>query len=126
MRLMYQIIKGVRKKVNKRKYLRTMCMSLGTAMGIGNITGVASTIANRQRRVLSGCGYHHFWSWERSMQRFFRQNTAMTTRKIRYISKGIGSRKLAAVFLKNDFISGRFRIGIHLGNMENEQKIKVT
>ena len=45
---------------------------------------------------------------------------------IAYISKGLGSRKLAAVFLKNDFISGRFRIGIHLGNMENEQKIKVT
>ena len=64
--LIPHIIKSAKNKGNKRKYLRTMCMSLGTAMGTGNITGVASTIANRQRRVLSGCGYHHFWSWERS------------------------------------------------------------
>ena len=41
---MPKIIEGVRKKQIKEK-MRTMRMSLGTAIGIDNITGVASVIA---------------------------------------------------------------------------------
>ena len=50
MPLVPQIIKRVRKKANKQKYLLTMCMSLGTAMGMGNIKGVV-------------CYCHSRWSW---------------------------------------------------------------
>ena len=48
MPLVPQIIKRVRKKANKQKYLLTMCMSLGTAMGMGNIKGVV-------------CYWHRWW-----------------------------------------------------------------
>ena len=53
---MPQIIKDVRKKANKRKYLWTMCMSLGISMGIDNITGVASVLANGGEGIIMDVG----------------------------------------------------------------------
>ena len=58
----------------------TMRMSLGIAMGIGNITGVASAIAIDGEGDIFLMWDQHFWAWQRSTQRiFFGNNTAMTT-----------------------------------------------
>ena len=101
LRLLPNIFKGMSNKENKCKYVRTMCMSLGTAMGTGNITGVASAIA------IGGAGAV-FWMW---VSAFLGMATVYAENKlserysdddmkgpIAYITKGLGSRRLAAVF----------------------------
>ena len=55
------------KKSKIRKYLQTMCMSLGTEMGISNIKGVASAI-------IIGDGGAVFWMW---VSAFFGMATAL-------------------------------------------------
>ena len=81
--------------------IRTMCMSLGAAMGTGNITGVASAIA------IGGAGAV-FWMWvsaffgmatvyaENILSEKYSDDTAKGP--MAYISKGLGSRKLAYFF----------------------------
>lgn len=81
--------------------LKTFCMSLGTAMGTGNITGIASAIA------IGGPGAV-FWMW---VSAFFgmavvyaentlgaRYRTGSCKGSIAYIRNGLGSRGLAAAF----------------------------
>ena len=99
--LIPHIIKSAKNKENKRRYLRTMCMSLGTAMGTGNITGVASAIA------IGGAGAV-FWMWVSAiigMATVYAENrlsAKYSDDKLKgpmaYITKGIGSRRLAAIF----------------------------
>ena len=81
--------------------LRTACMSLGAAMGTGNITGVASAIA------IGGAGAV-FWMWvsaffgmatvyaENILSEKYSDDTAKGP--MAYISKGLGSSKLAVFF----------------------------
>lgn len=82
--------------------LKTVCMSLGTAMGTGNITGVASALA------IGGPGAI-FWMWVSAffgMALVYSENyLAIVYRKpgvcsgpMAYLSRGLGSRILAAVF----------------------------
>ena len=85
--------------------LRTVCASLGTAMGTGNIIGVSSALA------IGGAG-SVFWMWvsaflgmslvyaENYLSIIFREkNTAFPySGPFVYIEKGLGSKKLAVVF----------------------------
>ena len=82
--------------------LKTVCMSLGTAMGTGNITGVASAIA------IGGAGAV-FWMWVSAffgMAIVYGENyLALTYRRsgecsgpMAYLKYGLGSNVLAAVF----------------------------
>ncbi len=82
--------------------LKTVCMSLGTAMGTGNITGVASAIS------IGGPGAI-FWMWVSAflgMAVVYSENyLAMTYRRtgecsgpMAYLKHGLGSPVLAAVF----------------------------
>lgn len=81
--------------------LKTVCMSLGTAMGTGNITGVASALA------IGGPGAV-FWMWVSAffgMALVYAENSLSvrySDKDIRgpmaYLAKGLGSKGLAAVF----------------------------
>ena len=80
---------------------KTVCMSLGAAMGTGNITGVAAALA---------CGGPGaiFWMWlsaflgialvyaENSLASLYSDDESKGP--MAYISKGLGARKLAAFF----------------------------
>lgn len=82
--------------------LRTVCLSLGTAMGTGNITGVASAVA------IGGPGAV-FWMWVSAffgMALVYGENyLAMTYRRpgeasgpMAYLRHGLGSNTLAVIF----------------------------
>lgn len=81
--------------------LKTVCMSLGAAMGTGNITGVAAAIA------LGGSGAV-FWMWVSAffgMAAIYAENylgaiyrTKDIKGSIAYIRSGLGSKGIAAVF----------------------------
>ena len=93
-------IKSLKNRGHKVQ-LRTICMSLGTAMGTGNITGVASAIS------IGGAGAV-FWMWVSAffgMATVYAENSIsaeFTDKNIRgtmaYIEKGLGSKRLAAFF----------------------------
>ncbi len=82
--------------------LRTVCMSLGTAMGTGNITGVASAIA------IGGAGAV-FWMWisaflgmslvyaENYLSATFSKNSPCKG-PMAYIEHGMGYKRLAVIF----------------------------
>lgn len=80
---------------------RTLCMSLGTAMGTGNITGVASAIA-------AGGAGAVFWMWVSAffgMATVYAENTLSAAYSgkhihgsVAYIEKGVGSKALAVFF----------------------------
>ncbi len=99
-RMFHYFIKNVKKGGNNGQF-RTICMSLGTAMGTGNITGVASAIS------IGGAGAV-FWMWISAffgMATVYAENSLsaqFTDKKVRgtmaYIEKGLGSKCLAAFF----------------------------
>lgn len=80
---------------------KTVCMSLGTAMGTGNITGVASALA------LGGAGAV-FWMWVSAllgMALVYAENSlsviysdSESKGPMAYLSKGLGSRFLSVFF----------------------------
>lgn len=81
--------------------LKTVCMSLGTAMGTGNITGVASALA------IGGPGAV-FWMWVSAffgMALVYAENSLSVRYSdkdcrgpMAYLGKGLGSKALAAAF----------------------------
>jgi len=99
-RMFPYFIKNVKKGGNNGQF-RTICMSLGTAMGTGNITGVASAIS------IGGAGAV-FWMWISAffgMATVYAENSLsaqFTDKKVRgtmaYIEKGLGNKCLAAFF----------------------------
>lgn len=100
LRMFPYFIKNVKKGGNNGQF-RTICMSLGTAMGTGNITGVASAIS------IGGAGAV-FWMWISAffgMATVYAENSLsaqFTDKKVRgtmaYIEKGLGSKCLAEFF----------------------------
>lgn len=99
-RMFPYFFKGIRNNSNKGQF-RTICMSLGTAMGTGNITGVASALQ------IGGAGAV-FWMWVSAflgMATVYAENTlsAQYTDKnvcgtMAYIEKGLGSKRIAGFF----------------------------
>lgn len=97
----FRIIPFFVKNPPDKKQFRTVCMSLGTAMGTGNITGVASAVAT------GGAGAV-FWMWVSAffgMALVYAENSlsvTYSTKDVRgsmaYLSRGLGSRVLAGVF----------------------------
>lgn len=89
------------KKNNGISQFRTVCMSLGTAMGTGNIAGVAAAVAT------GGAGAV-FWMWISAflgMAIVYAENSLSVTYSTKnskgsmaYLSIGLGSRKLAVAF----------------------------
>ncbi|MDE5771202.1 MAG: amino acid carrier protein [Ruminococcus sp.] len=89
------------KKNNGISQFRTVCMSLGTAMGTGNIAGVATAVAT------GGAGAV-FWMWVSAffgMALVYAENSLSVTYSTKdtkgpmaYLKNGIGSRKLAVLF----------------------------
>ncbi len=85
--------------------LKTVCMSLGTAMGTGNITGVASALS------IGGAGAV-FWMWvsaffgmalvyaENYLSVTFSEKSTESSLRgpMAYLKNGLGSKRLAAVF----------------------------
>ena len=100
LRMFPYFIKNAKKGGNNGQF-RTICMSLGTAMGTGNITGVASA------RSIGGTGAV-FWMWISAffgMATVYAENSLsaqFTDKKVRgtmaYIEKGLGSKCLAVFF----------------------------
>ncbi|MDE5556194.1 MAG: amino acid carrier protein [Ruminococcus sp.] len=84
-----------------KKQFRTVCMSLGTAMGTGNITGVASAVA------VGGAGAI-FWMWVSAffgMALVYAENSlsaVYSTKDVKgtmaYLKRGLGSSELAIIF----------------------------
>lgn len=101
LRMIPYIAKNRGNRAVRRAQLRTLCMSLGTAMGTGNITGVASAIA------IGGAGAV-FWMWVSAffgMALVYAENylsAAYSDSSARgpmaYLKNGLGSPRLAAVF----------------------------
>lgn len=99
-RMFPYFIKNVKKGGNNGQF-RTICMSLGTAMGTGNITGVTSAISIGDAGAV-------FWMWISAffgMATVYAENSLsaqFTDKKVRgtmaYIEKGLGSKCLAAFF----------------------------
>lgn len=99
------LIRNGRKESHKNNdgisQFRTVCMSLGTAMGTGNIAGVATAVAT------GGAGAV-FWMWVSAflgMALVYAENSLSVTYSTKdskgpmaYLSIGLGSRKLAVVF----------------------------
>ncbi|MBR3668051.1 MAG: sodium:alanine symporter family protein [Ruminococcus sp.] len=100
-RMFPYIFKRLRRGGNIRPQLKTSCLSLGAAMGTGNITGVASALA------IGGAGAV-FWMWISAflgMATVFAENSlsAVYSEKnikgpMAYLEKGLGSKVLAVVF----------------------------
>ena len=104
LRMFPELVRNVRKSKSSGRGMsqfRTVCMSLGTAMGTGNITGVASALA------LGGPGAV-FWMW---VSAFFGMalvcaENALSSRyssddakgPMAYISKGLGCRRLSLLY----------------------------
>lgn len=97
----FRIIPFFRKNPPDKKQFRTVCMALGTAMGTGNITGVASAIA------IGGAGAV-FWLWVSAffgMALVYAENTLSAIYSdgnikgtMAYLKKGLGSPVLAGIF----------------------------
>ena len=99
------VIKAMRGRESSRSgglsQRRTVCMSLGTAMGTGNITGVAAALA------VGGPGAV-FWMWISAflgMALVYAENSLSVIYSrddekgpMAYMSRGLGSRKLACIF----------------------------
>ena len=100
-RMFPYILKKIWSSNNKRSQFRIFCMSLGTAMGTGNITGVASALH------IGGAGAV-FWMWISAftgMSLVYAENrlSAKYSRKrirgpIAYILFGVRSRTLSLFF----------------------------
>jgi len=92
---------GKRRKNSGFSQRKTVCMALGAAMGTGNITGVSAALA-------AGGPGAIFWMWCSAflgMAVVYAENSlsAVHSEKnvrgpMAYISRGLGSRKLAAFF----------------------------
>lgn len=92
---------GKNRKNQGVSQFKTVCISLGTSMGTGNITGVAAAVAT------GGAGAV-FWLWvsaffgmalvyaENSLSVIYSDKESKGT--MAYLSKGVGSRTLAVVF----------------------------
>lgn len=104
LRLIPWLIRYSRKNNSQNKGIsqfRTVCMSLGTAMGTGNITGVAAAVS------IGGAG-SVFWMWVSAflgMALVYGENclsviysTHDKRGPMAYLEKGVGSRTLAVVF----------------------------
>lgn len=99
--IQFRIIPFLIKNKPNNKQFRTICMSLGTAMGTGNITGVASAVA------IGGEGAV-FWMWISAffgMALVYAENTLSSiysTKNIKgsiaYLANGIRSPLLAGIF----------------------------
>ena len=97
-RLIPYMIKTAHNKEIRKNQFKTMCVSLGAAMGTGNITGVASAIA------IGGAGAI-FWMWISAflgMATVYAENnlsSIYSDKSIKgpmaYLAKGAGSMKLA-------------------------------
>lgn len=98
------LVKNSRKDKNKNSGIsqfKTVCMSLGTAMGTGNITGVAAAVS------IGGAGAV-FWMWISAflgMAIVYAENSLSVIYSSKeergpmaYLEKGLGSRLLASVF----------------------------
>jgi AGCS family alanine or glycine:cation symporter len=101
LRMIPYIFKRLRLSKNKRSQFGIFCMSLGTAMGTGNITGVASAIK------IGGAGAV-FWMWISAfmgMALVYAENSLSAKYSFKsicgpmaYIRFGTGSRLLTVVF----------------------------
>ena len=99
-RMFPYFLKRIKKGGNGSQF-RTICMSLGTAMGTGNIVGVSSAIS------IGGAGAV-LWMWvsaflgmatvyaENSLSALYSDEKVSGT--MAYIEKGLGSKRLAAFF----------------------------
>ncbi|MCM1507660.1 MAG: amino acid carrier protein [Ruminococcus flavefaciens] len=98
--IQFRIVPFFIKNPPDKKQFRTVCMSLGTAMGTGNITGVASAVA------VGGAGAV-FWMWVSAffgMALVYAENSLSaiySTKEVKgsmaYLAKGLGSPVLAGV-----------------------------
>ncbi|HOC35000.1 MAG TPA: alanine:cation symporter family protein, partial [Ruminococcus flavefaciens] len=100
---LYRFMTGSSKNRNNSglSQIRTVCMSLGAAMGTGNITGVAAAVA------IGGAGAV-FWMWISAffgMAVVYAENylsVLYSDKKSRgpmaYLEKGVGSKHLACAF----------------------------
>ncbi len=103
-----RLFSGLKKELSQRRekngglsQLRTVCLSLGAAMGTGNITGVAAALA-------AGGPGAVFWMWVSAffgMALVFAENelsVMFSEKKLRgpmaYLRKGLGSKALAGIF----------------------------
>ncbi len=99
--IQFRIVPFFLKNPPDKKQFRTVCMSLGTAMGTGNITGVASAIA------VGGAGAV-FWMWISAffgMALVYAENSLSVTYStedvkgsMAYLARGLRSPLLAGVF----------------------------
>lgn len=99
--IQFRIVPFFLKNPPDRKQFRTVCMSLGTAMGTGNITGVVSAVA------VGGAGAV-FWMWVSAffgMALVYAENSLSVTYSTKdvkgsmaYIDRGLGSPVLAGIF----------------------------
>ncbi len=99
--IQFRIVPFFLKNPPDKKQFRTVCMSLGTAMGTGNITGVASAVA------VGGAGAV-FWMWVSAffgMALVYAENSLSVTYSkedvkgsMAYLAKGLGSPVLAGIF----------------------------
>lgn len=97
----FRIVPFFLKNPPDRKQFRTVCMSLGTAMGTGNITGIATAVAT------GGAGAV-FWIWVSAffgMALVYAENslsvkysTNVVKGSMAYLARGLGSPLLAGVF----------------------------
>ncbi len=100
-RLIPYMIKTARNKEIRKNQFKTLCVSLGAAMGTGNITGVTSAI------TIGGAGAV-FWMWISAflgMATVYAENclsSIYSDKSIKgpmaYLAKGAGSMKLALCF----------------------------
>ncbi len=95
------IIKNLNDKTLRKAQTKTICMSLGAAMGTGNIIGVASALS------IGGAGAV-FWMWVSAflgMAVVYAENTLSALYSdnelkgpMAYLKKGLGSDRLADIF----------------------------
>lgn len=101
LRMFPYLFRKFRGSKNKRSQFGTFCMSLGTAMGTGNITGVASAVR------IGGAGAV-FWMWVSAftgMAVVYAENSLSAKYSSKsicgpmaYIRYGVGSKKLSIFF----------------------------
>ncbi len=123
-RLFPYIFRKLKTSVNKSSQFRTFCMSLGTAMGTGNITGVASAIN------IGGAGAV-FWMWVSAftgMALVYAENclsAKYSNKHIRgpmaYIRFGVGSVRLSLAFASCCLL-----VSIGMGGMVQVSEIAVN
>lgn len=128
-RLIPYMIRSSRNREIRKSQFKTLCMSLGTAMGTGNITGVASAVA------IGGAGAV-FWMWVSAflgMATVYAENclSAKYSDKtlkgpMAYLTKGIGSRKLAKLFAFSCLLASFGMGGMVQANAMSESVINCT